>query len=116
MQRKRKRQYERNNNALQPQHKRRNEEEEEEEQQQQQQQQQHEEQQRLEMEQALTTNVRRDEWIQHRKNERELITKISYDSQNEEVEETYTREEWRKWGNYEHEVIREGEEIPEEWF
>ena len=53
------------------------------------------------MEQALITNVRRDEWIQHRNREREPITRISYDAQNNLTEETYTREEWRTWGNYE---------------
>ena len=62
--------------------------------------QQQEEQQRLEMRQALETNTRRHEWIRHRELENEPITKISFNERDERVYETYTREQWRAWDNY----------------
>jgi len=61
--------------------------------------QQQEEQQRTEMRQALETNMRRGEWLQHRRREKEPITKISIDEQDTEVHETFTREQWRTWEN-----------------
>ena len=51
------------------------------------------------MRQALETNMRRDEWLQHRRREKEPITKISIDEQDAEVHETFTREQWRTWEN-----------------
>ena len=62
--------------------------------------QQQEDRQRLEMRQALETNTRRYEWIQHRKLENEPITRISINEQDAQVHETYTREQWRAWDNY----------------
>ena len=53
-----------------------------------------------EMRQALETNTRRHEWIQHREFEREMITRISINEQDQQVHETYTREQWRAWDNY----------------
>ena len=53
-----------------------------------------------EMRQALETNTRRHEWIQHRELEKEMITRISINDQDQQVHETYTREEWRAWDNY----------------
>jgi hypothetical protein len=44
--------------------------------------------------------MRRDEWIQHRRRENEPITRISINEQDAEVQETYTREQWRAWDNY----------------
>jgi len=52
------------------------------------------------MRQALETNTRRHDWIQHRKLEKEMITRISINEQDQEVHETYTREQWRAWDNY----------------
>jgi hypothetical protein len=53
-----------------------------------------------EMRQALETNTRRHDWIQHRELEKEMITMISINEQDQEVHETYTREQWRAWDNY----------------
>jgi hypothetical protein len=53
-----------------------------------------------EMRQALETNTRRHEWIQHRELEKEMITRISINEQDQQVHETYTREQWRAWDNY----------------
>ena len=53
-----------------------------------------------EMRQALETNTRRHEWIQHRELEKEMITRISINEQDQQVHEEYTREEWRAWDNY----------------
>ena len=53
-----------------------------------------------EMRQALETNTRRHEWIQHREFEKEMITRISINEQDQQVHETYTREQWRAWDNY----------------
>ena len=50
--------------------------------------------------QALETNTRRHEWIQHRELEKEMITRISINEQDQQVHETYTREQWRAWDNY----------------
>ena len=62
--------------------------------------QQQEDRQRLEMRQALETNTRRYEWIRHREFENEPITRISINEQDAQVHETYTREQWRAWDNY----------------
>jgi hypothetical protein len=59
-----------------------------------------EERQRLEMRQALETNTRRHEWIRHRELENEMITRISINERDEQVHETYTREQWRAWDNH----------------
>ena len=53
-----------------------------------------------EMRQALETNTRRYEWIQHREFEREMITRISINEQDQQVHETHTREQWRAKDNY----------------
>ena len=53
------------------------------------------------MRQALETNTRRYEWLRHREFEKEPITRISINEQDEEEHETYTREQWRAWDNYE---------------
>jgi hypothetical protein len=47
--------------------------------------QQQEDQQSMEMRQALETNMRRDEWIQHKKRENEPITRISINEQDAEA-------------------------------
>ena len=53
-----------------------------------------------EMRQALETNTRRHEWIQHRELKKEMITGISINEQDQQVHETYTREQWRTWDKY----------------
>ena len=62
--------------------------------------QQQEDRQTMEMRQALETNTRRYEWLRHREFENEPITRISINEQDAEEHETYTREQWRAWDNY----------------